>query len=295
MALPLGVNSWVWTSPFTDAQTPLIARAARLGFDLFEIPVEDPDHFSRGKVAGALRDAGLGAVVCGVFPPFRDLSSADAGPRRACLQYLRQAIRLGEQWQAKVLCGPAYTGVGRSPYASEAQRRAARRRAVRGLREAARMAADAGMTLALEPLNRFETDLVNTAEQGKALVAAVDHPAVGLHLDTFHMNIEETSLREAVLTAGSALVHVHACENDRGAPGGGQVRWSELKAGLKEISYPGAVVIESFTPACKSIARAAAVWRPVAASPDRLAADGLAYLRRLWPRPGRWNVLSPTR
>lgn len=141
------------------------------------------------------------------------------------------------------------------------------------------MAADSGVVLAVEPLNRFETDLVNTAAQGIAMVDEVDHPNVRLHLDTFHMGIEEVSVLEAVRAAGSRLAHVHACENDRGTPGRGQVAWAELFRGLRETDFRGDVVIESFTPECEAIAAAAAIWRPLAESQERLAIDGLAFLR----------------
>jgi D-psicose/D-tagatose/L-ribulose 3-epimerase len=100
-------------------------------------------------------------------------------------------------------------------------------------------------------------------------------------LDTFHMNIEERSLGDAIRAAGPRLQHVHTCENDRGTPGTGNVAWEEVAKALHDIGYDGPVVIESFTPAVKSIAKAVCIWRPLAASQDALAADGLAFLRQL--------------
>ena len=143
------------------------------------------------------------------------------------------------------------------------------------------MAADHGVTIALETLNRFETDLINTCEQCLRLVSDIGLNSVGIHLDTFHMNIEEKSIYAAIKLAGAKLAHVHACENDRGAPGSGHVDWPGLAKGLREINYTGAAVIESFTPTCQAIAAATCIWRPLAVSQDALAADGLKFLRNL--------------
>jgi len=135
--------------------------------------------------------------------------------------------------------------------------------------------------LAVEALNRFETDLVNTAEQLARLLRDVGHAAVKGHLDTFHMHIEEKDVSAAVHTLGAELVYVDASESDRGTPGSGQVDWAGLASALRAIEYGGDCVIESFTPECQAIAAAAAIWRPLAPSQDALARDGLAFLRGL--------------
>ena len=126
--------------------------------------------------------------------------------------------------------------------------------------------------------------LVNTAAQVVRMVDEVAHPSVKVHLDTFHMMIEENSLLDAIILAGPRLAHVHACENNRGAPGSGLVPWDQVAQGLKTIGYGGDLVIESFTPECLTIAAAAAIWRPLAPSQDALARDGCAFLRRLVSR-----------
>jgi D-psicose/D-tagatose/L-ribulose 3-epimerase len=138
-----------------------------------------------------------------------------------------------------------------------------------------------GVCLCVEPLNRFETSMLNLVSQAAEVVDRVGSPACGLLLDTFHMNIEERSLGEAISAAGPRLRHFHACENDRGAPGSGHVPWAEVARALRDVGYDGPVVIESFTSKVQSIARAAAIWRPLAESQDALARDGLAFLRRL--------------
>jgi D-psicose/D-tagatose/L-ribulose 3-epimerase len=171
--------------------------------------------------------------------------------------------------------------VGKRRHVPPDQRAREWERAVAGLRRAGTLAADHGVVLAVEPLNRFETDLVNTAEQLARLLAEVAHPHVKGHLDTFHMHIEEKDVGAAVRRIGADLVYVDASESDRGTPGSGQVDWDGLARALCEIGYAGDCVIESFTPACQTIAAAAAIWRPLAPSQDALARDGLAFLRRL--------------
>lgn len=152
---------------------------------------------------------------------------------------------------------------------------------VKNLGALARYAGDHGVVICIEPLNRFETSLINLATQAIEVVDRVDHPSCKIMLDTFHMNVEEKSLGNAIRAAGPRLHHLHACENDRGAPGSGNVTWQDVKQGLADIGYDGPVVIESFTAKVKSIARAAAIWRALAPTQDDLATDGLTFLRSL--------------
>jgi D-psicose/D-tagatose/L-ribulose 3-epimerase len=277
----LGVNAWVWTSPFTQASVGLIEKARALGFDAFTIPVEEPAEIDAAAVARAIRGSGLRVHVSGAFGPTRDLTHDEPRFREESLAYLRATLALCEQWGARLLVGPSYSAVGKRRHVPPEQRKLEWERAVIGLRRAGGMAADHGVTLAVEPLNRFETDLVNTAEQLACLLADVAHPAVKGHLDTFHMNIEEPDVETAVERIGRDLVYVDASESDRGIPGSGQVDWDGLARGLRQIGYGGDCVIESFTPECRTIAAAAAIWRPLAESQDAIAAEGLAFLRAL--------------
>ena len=277
----IGVNAWVWTSPFTAASIPLIARAEAFGFDAITIPVEEPAAVDGPAVQRALRDTGLRVHVTGAYGPTRDLTHDEPRYREESLRYIADTLALCELWGVRRLVGPCYSAVGKRRHVPAEQRQREWERAVTGLRRAGDMAADHGVVLAVEALNRFETDLVNTAEQLSRLLRDVDHRAVKGHLDTFHMHIEEKNVFAAVETLGPDLVYVDASESDRGTPGSGQVDWSGLATALRAIDYRGDCVIESFTPACQAIAAAAAIWRPLASSQDALARDGLAFLRRL--------------
>jgi D-psicose/D-tagatose/L-ribulose 3-epimerase len=171
--------------------------------------------------------------------------------------------------------------VGRQWQATPEQRKRDLERCTKNLKEVARHAEAKGVTLAIEPLNRFETSFINLTEQAVELMKMVGSPSVKLMIDTFHGNIEEKSLGKAIELAGKDLVHVHANENDRGTPGSGHVAWPEVAKALKKVKFSGTLSIESFTTEVKEIARAAAVWRPLAPSMDGLATDGLAFLRKL--------------
>jgi D-psicose/D-tagatose/L-ribulose 3-epimerase len=277
---PIGVNSWVWVSPPTDENLQWIAPNAKaLGFDLLELPVEQPGDWDPGRTADLLGGLGLRAAVCAAFGPGRDLTNpATVETTQA---YLRSCIDAAATLGAGVVAGPIYAPVGKTWRMDAAERAATIGRLADNLAALADYAGTRGVRLALEPINRFETSFINTAAQALEVVERVDSPALGVLLDTFHMNIEEKRQPDAIRLVDKRLVHFHACGCDRGAPGADHLDWSGIAAALREIGYGGAVVIESFTPRNESIARAAAIWRPLAESQDALARDGLAFLRRV--------------
>jgi D-psicose/D-tagatose/L-ribulose 3-epimerase len=179
--------------------------------------------------------------------------------------------------------GPLYSAVGRTWQQTADERKQDLDLLVGQLRELATFAGDRGVTICVEPLNRFETSFLNLASQAIEVVDRVDHKSCGILLDTFHMNIEERSIGDAIRAAGPRMRHLHTCENDRGAPGSGHVPWDEVAKACRDIGYKGPMVIESFTNKVKSIARAAAIWRSFAVSQDALATEGLRHLRKLFP------------
>lgn len=283
MPIHIGVNAWVWQSPFTTAEhLDLVDKSAKMGFETFEIGLEDPAHVDPVKFRERLKANNLRLVICGAFGPSRDLTHEDPKFRQESLDYIKAALEICEKAGSKVLAGPMYSAVGKRRHVTPDQKKKEWDLAVQGLRKASKMAADHGVKLAIEPLNRFETDLINCSFQCEQLINDIGEKNVGFHLDTFHMNIEEKNSGDAIRRAGSRLLHFHACENDRGAPGSGvNIDWDNVAKALKDVNYDGDAVIESFTPACKAIAAAAAIWREFAPSQDRLASDGLAYLKKI--------------
>jgi D-psicose/D-tagatose/L-ribulose 3-epimerase len=254
-----------------------------MGYDVVEVCMEDPALVTPSALNAAAAEAGLGVGICGVFGPDRDLSHEDGERRKAGIDYLKQCVDVARAVSSPHVAGPMYSATGKARLLPADERRQQWEWAVHGIREVADYAAVGDVRLAIEPLNRFETDMVNTVEQGLELCAAVDRDNVGLLVDTFHMNIEEKSLATAVKLGGDKIFHVQVSENDRGVPGSGHVPWSEFFDALRQIGYSGQVVVESFLPTVAEIARAVSLWRPVAVSMDALAEDSIAFLRSSLP------------
>ncbi|WP_105032478.1 sugar phosphate isomerase/epimerase family protein [Arthrobacter ruber] len=295
-ARPIGINTWVWTSPLTDADLPpLLRRIAGLGFDGVELPLENAGDLTPSVVRDALAETGLAPTVVGAMAPGRDLVGASDGAVRETRRYLLACIDLAAAIGATSVCGPFYTATGRVWRMDDDERTAAYAELRENLAPVAEHALAAGVVLGIEPLNRYETSLINTVGQALEALGPLLGRGVGLALDTYHLNIEERSSAEAIRAAGDHLVHLQVCGNDRGAPGGDQTDWPGIFAALDEVQYRGPLNIESFTAHNASIAVAASIWRPLATSQDRLAGDGLAFLTRADPSRTGPNQTDPSR
>lgn len=277
-----GVSTWLWTSPFTTETISLFPKIKSMGFDAVEIPVEYPEMIDAKKIKVALKDNGIQAIVCGAFGPDRDLTHEDQAVHKTCFDYITQCLDLCNAWDAGFLAGPMYSAVGKARMVSAEQRKTEWERAVKNIEKVSRMAHERNLSIALEPLNRFESDLINTAEDVMRLIRDVNHPSAKVLLDGFHMAIEERNIEEAIVTAGDKLIHVQVSENYRGTPGTGQTPWHFYKKGLEKINYQGAVSIESFTPEIKSLAGAVCIWKNLAPSQDGFASDGVTFLKKLF-------------
>jgi D-psicose/D-tagatose/L-ribulose 3-epimerase len=179
---------------------------------------------------------------------------------------------------ARILAGPLYCPVGYLP----GRRRTSEEwnRAVEGWRALADTLVTNGVTMAIEPLNRFETYFLNTAADAAALCDQVNHPSVGVLFDTFHANIEEKDIAAGYRTVARHLKHVHTCENDRGTPGSGHVEWPAVFKALRDIRYDGWLTIESFGFALGDLSSAAAIWRDIERTPESIAFDGIRFLKK---------------
>lgn len=280
--MKIGVNTWVWTSPFSTREFHLIPKVKQMGFDVLEVALDDASIIDAALLRRMTEDNGLEVTVCGAFGPTRDIANEDPAIRKNGADYIRDSIRFAETVGSHLFSGPVYSAVGKTRMVPDAQRKREWAWCVNNLRALGKVAADAGVTVGVEPLNRFESDMVNLTEQALALVEDVGSPAYKIHIDTFHANIEEKSIPAAIRAVGKGrLGHFHACENDRGIPGTGHQDWNGIRDALQEIAYDGAVVIESFTPGAVEIAKAASIWRPLAPSQDELAGQGARFLRDL--------------
>ena len=278
---PIGANTWIWVSPLTDERLATLAPRVRdFGFDVIELPIENAGDWDPARSRELLDELGLKATTAAVMTPERDLVSEDREVIESTQQYVRAAVDMAARAGARTLAGPIYSPVGKTWPMHASERATTVRRLVENLRPVADHAAERGVTLALEPLNRFETSFMNTAEQVLEVVDRVASPALGVLLDTFHMNIEEHDPAAAIRLCKGHLAHFHACGCDRGAPGSDQIPWRRIASALRDTGYGGPLVIESFTVENQAIARAAAIWRPLAPTQDAIATEGLRFLKR---------------
>lgn len=275
----IGINSFLFVSPFTTQSVRLFTKFKKWGFDTVELPVESPEHIDPAKVKAAADKAGLAiGSVCACMGPGRDFRGTGVEQKTAmayCKALIDQMVVMG----CPSLIGPVYSVVGKADAVEPAQQKKEFALVVKNLKVLAKYAADRGVQICVEPLNRFETDFLNTCDQGLKLIKAVGSPALKLHLDTFHMNIEEKDSAAAIVKAGKLLGHFHACGSGRGTPGHDHIQWGPIVAALKKVKYQGDVVIESFTTDVKVIARAAAIWRKIEPTRDEIAVKGLKFLR----------------
>lgn len=281
MPRTIAVNTWVWTSPLTDdTLEPLARTAARMGYDALELPLESVGDWDPLRARTVLDGLGMGAVVVGAMGPGRSLL-ARAGDVAATQDYLRACLDAAAVLGASIVAGPFYAPTGVTWRMDEAERAEVVGELRENLAPLAREAAAIGVTLAVEPLNRYETSVLNTVAQSLDALAPLLGAGLGLALDTYHLNIEEKRPADAVRAAGAAIAHVQVCGSDRGAVGDDHTDWPEMLRALDDAGYRGALGLESFTGENATIAVAASVWRPLAASQDDLAARSIAHLRAL--------------
>jgi D-psicose/D-tagatose/L-ribulose 3-epimerase len=277
--MKFGVNTLLWTAGFDRTHLPLLDKVRGMGFDGIEISRFDFEGFPAAEVRRAVAESGLEATFCSALTGSVSLVSEEAHVRRQASDFLKRGIETAAELGASVFMGPFCAPVGFLPGRRRTQEEW--KRAVEGLQGLGETLDGAGVTLMIEPLNRFETYFLNTAADAARLCDEVGHARVRIALDTFHANIEEKNLGGAVRALGPRLGHVHACENDRGIPGSGHVEWREVFDALGQTGYEGWVVIESFGAHIPEIAAAACIWRDLAPSADELAAQGIRFLRSL--------------
>lgn len=279
-ALPIAVNTFVWHSPVDDALlADTLAKIAAWGYEGVEIACENLDDWDPERARVQLDELGLRSVVGGVFGPGRELVCADPWVVSLTQAYVRGCIDIAVRQGASLVIGPMYTSVGRTWRMTATERSAA----VVQLREAYRplidYAGERGVRLAVEPLNRYETSLLTTAEQVMDVIDPLPVEAIGVNLDTYHMNIEERTFGQAFDVVGSRLLHLQVCGNDRGAPGDDHLDWGLIRSCLERVGYRGLLGFESFTADNATIAVAASIWRSFAPSQDELAQRALRFLK----------------
>lgn len=281
--MQFGVSTFLWVSPFTTAHFDLVYKVKEMGFDIIEIPVEKKELIDWEKLKTIVKEVDIQVRISGVFGTNRDISSEDSQIRKSGLEYIIDCIKISQDMQSPIFGGPVYSAVGKNRFIDEEQKQRERSWCIENLKKASEVAEDHGVTIGLEPLNRFESDMINTVDQAVSLVQEVNSPNLKIQLDTFHNNIEEKDIATSIRKLGkNMLCHVQGNESDRGTPGTGNVDWLGIKGALEEIEYDGAIVIETFGAVSEEIAKATCIWRPLAASSDELALEGLKFYKSMF-------------
>jgi D-psicose/D-tagatose/L-ribulose 3-epimerase len=257
-------------------------RAARLGFDVIEIPLMEIELVHPARIRNRAQKVGLGLCTSTACSLRNDPTAENELSRKRALAYLKKCVKATADMGAALFTGVTYSAIGRR--ISGRPRQEHWRRAAYALKETARYAQDFGVTVGIEPVNRYETFLVNTCDQALTLREMIDEPNLKIHLDAYHMNIEEESFYEATKKAAPHLCHYHLSESHRGTPGTGTVDWQGIYRALAEARYNGTVGLESFCETSDAMRAATCIWRKLAPSSDLLLTEGLSYLKRLEAR-----------
>lgn len=271
------VHPFAWTGRWSNECLGLIDRSRALGFDLIEIPLLELDLVDPKSIRQRLEANGMGACTSTACPDDADPSGETEAIRRQATEYLKQCVKATADMGATVFSGVTYSAMGRKIDGIPDQ--SYWDRVAKVLKEVARYAQDFGVTLGIEAINRYETFLVNTGEQALYLRQLIDEPNVGIHLDAYHMNIEENDFYEPTRLAAPYLCHYHMSESHRGTPGTGRVDWEAIYRALYEANYQGMVGMESFVEVVPAMTGASCIWRRMAESSDQLLTDGLRFLK----------------
>jgi D-psicose/D-tagatose/L-ribulose 3-epimerase len=276
--MKFGVNTFIWTANFDRSNLRLLPQLKAGGFDGVEVPLFRPSEFATADIAKGLADNGLECTICSVLTGGLSIISEDAAVRRQTRVHMEDCVKTAADVGAKIMAGPLYSPVG---YLSGRRRTADEWKwAVDCYQSLGPVLQRYGVTIAIEPLNRFETYFLNTAQDAAALCDQIGHPNVGVLFDTFHANIEEKDIAQGYRTVGRHLKHVHTCENDRGIPGTGHVEWKSVFQALRDLKYDGWLTIESFGFALGELSAAASIWRDIAPTPESIAYEGVKFLRK---------------
>ncbi len=288
-----GMNMLLWSNDVSgDEMVPVFERIKAMGYDGVEIPIFNPEPRAFARLAQTLDGFGLARTAITVRSAEHNPISPDAAVRKHGVDQMKRVLECCKVLGADLLAGPNYAALGvfsgRGPTPDEWKR------GVDSVRLMAEDAGKVGVTLALEPLNRFETYLLNSAKDATRFVADVGHPRCRMMYDTFHAHIEEKDIESAIESCARVMAHVHISENDRSTPGKGQIDWRRTFATLKNVGYDGWLTIEAFGTRLTALAAATCIWRRMFDNEDQVAREGLRFMKRNWEgRKSRAVPLAP--
>jgi D-psicose/D-tagatose/L-ribulose 3-epimerase len=286
MTNPIGIISMQFQRPFTEREFPQFKRWKEAGYDFVELLVPEPGELDLAVTRRALEDNGLGVVLAARVNLDRNLTSDEASKRQAGRDYMQYCVEAATGLGAKIVGGPLFGNplvfAGRAPHpVDQALRQQREDWCVEGLKFAGAATKGTEVLFGIEPLNRFETDILNTTRQGIALAKLVNHPSVGLVLDTFHMNMEDDDIPGAIREAGQHMIHFQANENHRGFLGTGHIEWTSVIRALSDINYKGTISLEPFRRTDERIGIPFAQWKAPSKDEQAQLRDSCAFIKNL--------------
>jgi len=274
----VGIEIFYWLDNWSDDQASCFARAKSLGFDAVEISLVSGPDIDISSIRAELDRNGLDVFCSMGLPEDKDITSPDDTVRRAGIEYLKRCVETAARVGSPILGGLPYVPWLHFPDTHDLQ--PYRERSAAAMHEVASTAADNGIIISTEIINRFETYIFNTVADGLDYLRMVDHPAVKLQLDTYHMNMEEADLPAAIRQAGDRLGHFHCADSNRKLPGRGHIQWDAIKSALDDVDYGGPLVIETFPNPATETGRTVNTWRSLVQDYDDEAKQALAFLRQ---------------
>jgi D-psicose/D-tagatose/L-ribulose 3-epimerase len=278
-ALKFGGHALVWAGDWSEASARKAAVSAKkAGYDYIEMLMIEPEKIDVEMTKEVLAEHGLSATASLGLSPETDVTSTNPSIVKKGDELLRKVVDKLHAIGSTELCGVIYCSLGKYPGPASAENRA---NSISAVTRLADYAADKGININLEVVNRYETNIMNTGKEGLKFLEAVNRPNAYLHLDTYHMNIEEDGMSQAVLDAGDALGYVHIGESHRGYLGSGNVDFDTFFSALKKINYSGPITFESFSSVVvdPALSNALCIWRNLWEDSDDLAAHALKYMK----------------
>ncbi|MEM7029954.1 MAG: sugar phosphate isomerase/epimerase family protein [Chloroflexota bacterium] len=280
MTRKIGIEIFYWLENWSDDQVATMQRAKDCGFETVEISLVAGPDIDTAAYRTQLDRLSLDVYCSMGLPEDKDITSADASIRQAGIEYLKRCAETAQRVGSPVLCGLPYVPWLHFPETNDL--RPYRDRAAAAMHDVAKAADNLGITVCMEIINRFETYIFNTVADGLDFIKQVDHPAVKLQLDTYHMNMEEDNIAQAIRLAGDKIGHFHCAASNRKMPGKGHINWSEVRQALDAVNYDGGILIETFPNPNSETGRTINAWRPLVEDFDEDAIAALAFLRKVF-------------
>ncbi|WP_105615603.1 sugar phosphate isomerase/epimerase family protein [Vallitalea okinawensis] len=277
--MKFGIHLSTYTKTWDEDVFQYIEPSKVYGYDGVEFPLMNPEQFDIKKAKRRLKDYEM-KCTCGTgLNNQRDISSLDTSIQENGLHHLRKCIDICNELETDCLGGVLYAPWGQ--YMTREEGKECIQTSLENLAKIGNYAKEKGVVLALEILNRYETYFLNTVEEGKNYIREINHPHIKLHFDTFHANIEEKSLKQALVNGNKDIYHIHFCENNRGVPGTGHINWQEVKEGIQDIGYNRWIILENFVmPNCE-VGKDVFIWRSIDKSGNEVARKGIKFMKSL--------------